>query len=47
MRHIKFRGHWPSGSGEKIFKGFLPYAGVAAILVMLPGPFELNFAPAY
>ena len=25
---------------KKIFKGFLPHMGVAAILVMSPGPFE-------
>ena len=31
---------------EKIFKGFLPYMGVAAILVMWPGPFEQTFVPA-
>ena len=31
--HTKSQGHRPSGSGED-FKGFLPYMGVAAILVM-------------
>ena len=34
MLHIKFRGNRPTGSGEKIFEWFLPYMGVAAILVM-------------
>ena len=34
MLHIKFRGNWPGGSEKKIFKGFLPYMGMAAILVM-------------
>ena len=28
---------------KKIFEGFLPYMGVAAILVMRPGPFEQIF----
>ena len=35
MLHTKFRGSRPAGSGEDDFlKGFLPYMGVAAILVM-------------
>ena len=34
MLHTKFRGNLPVGSEEKIFEGFLPYMGVAAILVM-------------
>ena len=25
MQHIKFRGNWPTGSGEEDFEGFLPY----------------------
>ena len=33
MLHTKFQGHQPSGSGED-FKGFLPYMGMSAILVM-------------
>ena len=40
MLHIKSQGHHPSGSGEEDFKGVLPYMGVAAIVVMKPGPFE-------
>ena len=38
MLHTKFHENWPAGSGEvlekKIFEWFLPYMGVAAILVM-------------
>ena len=34
MLQTKFRRNWPAGSGEKNFEGFLPYMGVAAILVM-------------
>ena len=30
MLHTKFRG----GNPEKIFKGFLPYMGMVAIMVM-------------
>ena len=37
MLHTKFQGNRPSGSGEEDFLKFLPYMGVAAILVMLPG----------
>ena len=34
MLQIKFRGNWPAGSGEEDFEGFLPYMGMAAILVI-------------
>ena len=34
MLHTKFRENRPAGSGEENFEGFLPYMGVAAILVM-------------
>ena len=34
MLHIKFQGNRPSGSGEEDFLRFLPYIGMAAILVM-------------
>ena len=44
MLHTKFRGNPPAGSGE-IFEGFLPYMGVAAILVMCPRCREQNFVP--
>ena len=36
MLHTKLRGIWPTGSEENIFDWFLPYRGVAAILVMGP-----------
>ena len=35
MLHTKFRENLTAGSGED-FEGFLPYMGVAAILVMGP-----------
>ena len=49
MLHINFQGHRPFGSGEEDFLSFffLPYIGVAAILVMWPGPFEQTFVPPY
>ena len=34
MLHTKFHGNQPAGSGEEDFKGFLPYIGITAILVM-------------
>ena len=34
MLHTKFRGNRPAGSGEENIKGFLPYMGMVAILVM-------------
>ena len=34
MLHTKFQGHRPFGSGEVDFLRFLPYVGMAAILVM-------------
>ena len=45
MLHTKFQGHQPFGSGEEDFLKFLPYMGMAAILVMRPGPFEQTFVP--
>ena len=45
MLHTKFLGHRPFGSGEEDFLRFLPYMGMAAILVMWPGPFEQTFVP--
>ena len=39
MLHTKFRGNRPAGSRED-FKGFIPYVGMAAILVM--GPASCN-----
>ena len=34
MLHTKFHGNWPAGSREEDFKGFLPYMGMADILVL-------------
>ena len=34
MLHTKFRGNQPARSGEEDFEGFLPYMGVAVMLVM-------------
>ena len=34
MLHTKFRENRPAGAGEEDFEGFLPYIGIAAILVM-------------
>ena len=45
MLHTKFQGHWPIGSGEEDFLRFLPYMGMAAMLVMWPKPFEQVFFP--
>ena len=45
MLHTKFQGHWSIGSGEEDFWRFLPYMGMAAILVMWPAPFEQFFVP--
>ena len=45
MLHTKFQGHRPIGSGEEDFSRFLPYMGMAAMLVMWPGPFEQLFVP--
>ena len=48
MLHTNCQGHRPFGSGEEDFLRFLqnvPYMGMAAILVMWPGPFEQTFVP--
>ena len=45
MLHTNFKGHRPFGSREEDCLRFLPYMGIAAILVMWPGPFEQNFVP--
>ena len=34
MTHTKFQGHRSIGSGEEDFLRFLPYMGMAAMLVM-------------
>ena len=46
MLHTKFRGNLPAGSGED-FKGFLPYVGMAAILVMGPASCHQIFISLY
>ena len=43
MLHTKCQGHRPFGSGEEGLLRFLPYMGMAAILVMRPGSFEQTF----
>ena len=43
MLHAKFQDHRTAGSGDEYFLSFLPYMGVAAILVMWPGPFMCTF----
>ena len=45
MLHTKFKGNWSFGSGEEDFLRFLPYMGMAAILVMWLRPFEQTFIP--
>ena len=45
MLHTKFRGNPSTGSGGEDFKRFLPYMGMAAILVMCPGPFIQTLVP--
>ena len=45
MLHTKFQGHWSIGSGEEDFLRFLPYMGMAAMLVMWPRSFEQLFFP--
>ena len=47
MLHTKFRGNWPAGSGEEDIKGFLPYVGMAAILVMGPASCHQIFISLY
>ena len=46
MLQAKFRDHRTSGSGED-FRRFLPYMGVAAILVMLPASCHQIFISLY
>ena len=45
MLHTKFQGHQSIASGEEDFLRFLPYMGMAAMLVMWPRPFEQFFFP--
>ena len=39
MLHTKFQGRESIGSGEEDFLKFLPYMGMAAMLVMWPNSF--------
>ena len=39
MLHTKFQGHQSIDSGEEYFLSFLPYMGMAAMLVMWPNSF--------
>ena len=39
MLHAKVHGNRSAGSGEENFEGFLPYMGMAAILVMSPASY--------
>ena len=45
MLHTKFQGHRSIGSGEEDFLRFLPYMGMATMLVMWPNLFVLIFIP--
>ena len=48
MLHTKFHGNQPAGSMEKkIFKGVLPYMGMAAILVIRPASCHQIFISLY
>ena len=45
MLHINLQGIGYLVPEKKIFERILPYMGMAAILVMWPGPFEQTFIP--
>ena len=45
MLHTMFQGHWSIGSGVEDFLRFLPYMGMAAMLVKWPRSFEQLFFP--
>ena len=47
MLHTKFCGKRPAGSGEEGLEGFLPYMGVAAILIMGPASCHQIFISLY
>ena len=47
MLHTKFRGNRPAGSGEEVFKGYLPYMGMVAILVMCSASCHQIFISLY
>ena len=46
MLHTKFRENRSTGSGEDFLR-FLPYMGVAAMLVMRPGPLIQTLVPPF
>ena len=43
MLYTKFNGYRMAKSVKKIFKGFLPYMDMVAVLVIWPGQFEQMF----
>ena len=45
LLHAKIQDHRTSSSMKEDFKKFLPYMGVAAILVMLPEPLYIHSFP--
>ena len=45
MLYTKFQGHWSIDSEEEDFLRFLPYMGMAAMLVMRPNSFVKKFIP--
>ena len=45
MLHTKFQGHRSTDSEEKDILRFLPYMGMAAMLVMWPTSFVFIFIP--
>ena len=45
MVHTKVQGHGSIGSGQEDFLRFLPYMGMAAMLVMWPNSFVKIFIP--
>ena len=47
MLHTKFHGNRSASSGEEDFEEFLPYMGVAAILVMRPASCHQIFISSY
>ena len=47
MLHTKFRGNRPAVPEKKILKGFLPYMGMAAILVIRPASCHQIFISLY
>ena len=47
MLHAKFQENGTSGSGEEDFQRFIPYVGVATILVMRPASCHQIFISLY